>query len=184
MANIETIWYQQADEPTEWYERFVKFYLPGVIDAGGLNRAYIEYLKEQKNNNNSAAAKKLKNGETSITKEWTSIANKYNWRERAEAFKKNQIQRLLELEEKRVFNIIEMRLQLAEEAIQRQKVLSKQFQQNYGDPNLAFDKTADAVNIARMDSLLSESSEKAINQYTELTGLKSLLEDKQKEQNS
>lgn len=175
-------WGQLEGEPIDWYLRLVEFYLPGFLDAGTLNSAYHRYLKAQKEKGDSNAAKKIASGNIITPKEWINISTKYKWRERTEAFKQAQAERLLAAEKEVIFDIVQRRLELVKSTLERQEILAKQFIHNYGKQSLEYEKTADALNVAKIDAALTESNEKALNQYVELTGLRDLMLEKLREQ--
>jgi hypothetical protein len=180
VENKTEFWGQLQNEPIDWYLRFVQFYLPGIIDEESLSVAYTNYLQHQKTLNDPIAIKALKNNsKVPAPIQWIKIAIRWQWRERSEAFKTQQAKLLLEAEKQLYFDIVERRIKLVLETLDRHEILSSQFKHNYGFVKLDYEKTIDGVNIAKIDSILTESNEKAINQYLDITGIKDLLLEKQ-----
>lgn len=81
--SITTPWLMQEGEPSLWFNRFLKYYLP--LGAGRtLTQAYLFYLKEE--NPELAAAKEESGRYINTTRSWSENARIWHWRERAEAF--------------------------------------------------------------------------------------------------
>lgn len=81
--NVEIVWLQQEEESDLWYRRFMSYYLP-LGPSRNLTRAYVRWLETEKPE--KAEEKKSAKGYINITKEWSAIARRWQWRERADAF--------------------------------------------------------------------------------------------------
>lgn len=80
---VDIVWLQRDGEPTEWYRRFMSFYLP-LGPSRNLTRAYLRCLESEEPE--KALAKKAAKGYINTSPQWSEIARMWHWRDRAEAF--------------------------------------------------------------------------------------------------
>jgi len=80
---VNIAWLQRDEEPTEWYRRFMSYYLP-LGPSRNLTRAYLRYLETEEPD--KAFTKKTSKGYINTSPQWSEMARIWQWRERAEAF--------------------------------------------------------------------------------------------------
>jgi hypothetical protein len=171
---IKELWANMPEEPLQWYERFVVYYLPGVVDQdNSLEIAYDKFLESHGKLDKTKKAK--------VPKEWQDIAKKYHWKNRAIEFKKAQAKALIASEKKVIQDIIQKQIELVRDNLQRWEYLSSQYDTAYRDTALGFRRSSDTVNAIKSAQMFLEMSQYTINQLTELSGIKELLAEKEKE---
>ena len=84
----QKIWNMQTKEPLLWYERFLGFYLPGVVNnEDSLRSAYYKFLE--------STGKGSVNNKIAVPADWKKAYREWNWQERAKAFKQEQVEAFL-----------------------------------------------------------------------------------------
>jgi hypothetical protein len=175
MEQKRQIWEQQIEEPDLWYKRFLQFFLLESEFDPNVNSAYIRFAcSEAKNRRERSSFDAW--ARKGAPKEWIEKAKQYKWQERFNAYKAHQKQKLIEEVKSKNLFITQEKIEASEAEILRNKILDQQFISNWGDPNYKYDRTADAVNVARFSELISKNTEKALNNLIVATGIKKMVE--------
>ena len=168
-------WAQLDTEPLDWYLKFIAYYLPGVIDeSDSLQSAYYNYLLSTGKKPSSLNALK-------IPRDWIKNSTDYQWRQRAIDFKRAQAAEIVERESALIFDIIKKRIELVQLDTERVGYLAEQFDNAYRGTPLGFKRPIDTLNCIKAAQALTENNQLAINLLAELTGIKELLAEKEKQ---
>jgi hypothetical protein len=168
-------WAQLDKEPLDWYLKFITFYLPGVIESGdALQGAYYNFLIAA--GKRTGALNTLK-----VPQPWAKAHSDFQWKQRGIDFKRAQASEIVRQEAELIFDIIKKRIELVQFDTERTGYLAHQFDQAYHGTLLGFKRPIDTLNCIKAAQALTENNQLAINLLTELTGIKELLLEKEKQ---
>jgi hypothetical protein len=89
--NTATPWMQQVDEPNEWHDKFLNYYLP-LGPTRTLLRAFIDFAMATSPEQKILMSVRRP---ASAPASWSTMAREWEWRKRASAFDLTQMEELV-----------------------------------------------------------------------------------------
>jgi hypothetical protein len=177
------IWEKQKGEPQLWFRRFHDFFLHETETEPTVRNAYIRHLQELHKKGNCKPTEKYEKTQI-VPKEWWEAYTTYQWQIRLEAYAEYCSKDWIERQKKSHILFSKRLVDSGWDAIKRNEVLKQHFWSNYSDPDYKYNRTSDAVNVAKFSDMISTSDEKALLILAKASGIEELLENQQRIDNS